>query len=111
MKVAWRRGSCTAQEVIEALVDRGWSDGTVKTLLNRLHTKGALRFEKHGKSYVYYPALREDDLRSTEVESFVLRVFDGAVSPMIAHFANTRRLSERDLDELERILRERRNRK
>jgi len=41
-----------------------------------------------------------------ETKSFVDRVFDGELSPMVAHFARSRRLSAADLDELERILKE-----
>jgi BlaI family penicillinase repressor len=106
MKVIWRRSPCTAHEIVAALASsQAWSAGTIKTLLNRLHSKGALLFEKVGKSYLYRPAVAEDQLRAEETESFVDRVFDGALSPMIAHFARSRKLGARDLEELERILR------
>jgi BlaI family penicillinase repressor len=106
MKVIWRQSPCSAHEVVSALApSKAWSAATIKTLLNRLHSKGALRFEKVGKSYLYHPAVTEDRLRAAETESFVDRVFDGDLSPMIAHFARSRKLSDQDLDELERILR------
>ncbi|MFA5058345.1 MAG: BlaI/MecI/CopY family transcriptional regulator [Opitutaceae bacterium] len=109
MKVIWRRASCSAQEVIEALApNRDWSPATVKTLLNRLHRKGALDFEKTGKAYIYSPAFTEAEFTTQEAESFLHRVFDGALSPMIAHFVQSHRLSRPEIDELERILREER---
>ena len=107
MKVIWQKSSCSAAEVVSALSpSRTWSVGTIKTLLNRLHSKGALRFEKVGKSYLYFPTVAEDRIRAAETESFVDRVFDGAFSPMLAHFARSRKLSDKDLDDLERILKE-----
>jgi BlaI family penicillinase repressor len=107
MKVIWQKSPCSAAAVISALApSKNWSVGTIKTLLNRLHSKGALRFDKVGKSYLYYPAVAEDRIRAAETDSFVDRVFDGALSPMIAHFAHSRKLSDKDLDELEKILRE-----
>ncbi|MEK8129000.1 BlaI/MecI/CopY family transcriptional regulator [Paenibacillus filicis] len=30
-----------------------WSDQTIKTFLNRLHKKNAIRFEKSGRNYLY----------------------------------------------------------
>jgi len=109
MKVVWLKSPCSALDVIAALApSKAWSAGTIKTFLNRLHSKGALRFKKVGKSYSYYPTVTEDELSAAETESFVDRVFDGSFSPMIAHFARSRKLSDRDLDELERILREER---
>jgi len=105
LKVVWKKSPCSAHEVVAALApSKTWTMATIKTLLNRLHSKGALRFEKVGKSYRYHPAITEDQLRAAETDSFVDRVFDGSLSPMIAHFARSRKLSEQDLDELERIL-------
>jgi BlaI family penicillinase repressor len=111
MKVIWQKPPCSAATVISALVPlKHWSVGTIKTLLNRLHSKGALRFDKVGKSYLYYPAVAEDRIRAAETDSFIDRVFDGALSPMIAHFVHSGKLSDKDLDELEKILREGRRR-
>lgn len=105
MKVVWRQAPCSAHDVVAALASsKTWSVGTIKTLLNRLHSKGALRFEKIGKSYLYHPAVTEDRLRNAEAESFLDRIFDGALSPMIRHLARARKLSEQDLNELEQIL-------
>jgi BlaI family penicillinase repressor len=107
MKVVWRHRSCSAQQVIDALASSSeWSPATVKTLLNRLLRKGALVFRKNGKAYLYSAARTEEQCRKVEAESFLDRVFDGAVSPMLAHFVRSRRLSAADLHELERILKE-----
>jgi BlaI family penicillinase repressor len=107
MKVIWLRSSCSAHEIIAALEpSRDWSVGTVKKLINRLHSKGALRFEKVGKAYIYYPLVKEDIMCAAKAESFIDRIFGGELSPMIAHFARTRKLSSEDLDGLERILKQ-----
>jgi BlaI family penicillinase repressor len=111
LKVIWPASPCSSAQVVAALAaSKDWSVGTIKTLLNRLHSKGALRFEKVGKSYLYYPLVTEEQLRAAETTSFVDRVFDGEFSPMVAHFARSRRLSDQELDELERILKEGRRR-
>jgi BlaI family penicillinase repressor len=105
MKIIWRSQSCSAQQVIDALAPSSeWGPATVKTLLNRLLRKGVLEFKKNGKAYVYSAARTEEQCRKVEAESFLDRVFDGAVSPMLAHFVRSRRLCKADLHELERIL-------
>ncbi len=107
MKVVWKRKSCSAQQVIADLtLSTGWSAATIKTLLNRLLRKGALAFTKTGKAYLYTAVWTEDDCRKAESESFLDRVFDGAVTPMLAHFVRSRRLTAAELGELERILKE-----
>lgn len=106
MKVIWRNAPCTAQSVIEELAEtQEWGVATIKTLLNRLVTKGVLRFEKEGRAYLYSPTVTEAECCASEASSFLDRVFGGALSPFLAHFANSgKRLSSDDIAELEKIL-------
>jgi len=107
MKAVWRRPGLSAEEVIADLASTSaWSPPTVKTLLNRLLGKKAVRFEKKGKAYLYFPIFSEAEMRAAEADSFVDRIFDGALSPMVSHFVKSGRLKEDELKELRRILRE-----
>ena len=42
MEVLWNRHPQGADDVVAALADRDWAEPTIKTLLNRLLTKGAI---------------------------------------------------------------------
>jgi BlaI family penicillinase repressor len=108
MKVIWKKAPCSAREISGELAARfRWSSATVKTFLNRLLGKGALRFEKNGNAYLYSPAHTEEEFRAAEAESFLRRVFDGALSPMLAHFVQSRHLTPKEWESLEQILKER----
>ena len=51
MQVFWERGALPSEDVVSALKSHGkWQESTVKTLLNRLLKKGALRARKHPSS-------------------------------------------------------------
>jgi BlaI family penicillinase repressor len=107
MKIVWKKAPCMANEIIETLsAGVRWEPATIKTLLNRLIGKGVLRFEKSGRSYIYSPAYTEQECRGAEADSFLHRVFDGALSPMISHFVQSRRLTQKELDSLEEILKQ-----
>lgn len=107
MKAVWKKAPCSAPDVIDALASTThWGPATIKTLLNRLIRKGALRFERNGKAYVYWPAVTAEELQARETQSFLDRVFDGSLSPMLASFARARGLSAQELDALEKILRD-----
>ncbi len=109
MQVLWRHPESTAQEVIEHLAQTAsWSPATVRTLLNRLLNKGALLYEKEGKAYRYRAAFSEEACRRSGGESFLARFFNGALSPMLAHFIQSRKLSDAELAELEALVREQR---
>jgi Predicted transcriptional regulator len=108
MRVVWRKPSITAQQVIDDLqTNRSWSASTIKTLLNRLVKKQVLKFEKNGRQYVYAPLVSEEECRTSEIKSFLDRVFDGTLSPMLAHYVRNEPLAEQEIEELERILKQR----
>src|ERR1700749_2731555 len=94
MKVLWAESPKTAMEIIQLLAEtESWHPNTVKTLLSRLHKKKALGVEKHKNLYLYRPLVSEADCVKLESESFLERVFGGAVKPLLLHFVEKQRLS------------------
>ena len=109
MQVIWQAKSpISAFEIIERLnaAEKGWHRKTVRALLARLVAKKALSYDAHGRVYFYYPLVTEDECVAAASDSFLERVFDGAIEPMIAHFVGRYRLSKKGAEELRRILRE-----
>ena len=105
MDVIWSGAPITAQEVVDALSPRsGWNPRTIKTMLNRLVKKGALRFEAEGKRYIYRPAVSRETCVRIESRSFMQRVFGGDVGPMLAHFVEDARLTPEQVRELRKLL-------
>jgi BlaI family transcriptional regulator, penicillinase repressor len=103
MEVLWRRSPLSAEEVAAALADRqDWQEATVKTLLNRLLNKGAIRADKDGRRYLYSPKLQREDWVLGESEGLLARLFDGRVAPLVAHFSQHRKLTADDVAELRR---------
>jgi predicted transcriptional regulator len=45
-----------------------------------------------------------------ESEGLLKRFFDGQMAPLVAHFADRRKLSKRDIEEIEKVLAELKNR-
>ena len=113
MKAIWKQTSPSlAQNIIQTLArSTTWSAATIKTMLNRLVAKGALRYEQAGRSYLYSAAVSESECRAAEADSFLARVFDGSLSPMLSHFVRSRRLTKKEMEALEQILREGKTRK
>lgn len=105
MEVIWSNPSITANETVDALTPRsGWSAATIKTMLNRLVKKGALKYEAEGKRYLYRPAVSRQTCVKGESRSFLGRVFGGKVGPMLAHFVEEARLTPEQIEELRKLL-------
>ena len=106
MKVVWAQAPCSAGQIIEALTRRDptWHPKTVRAFLNRLVRKGALGFKKEGRAYFYRAVVKEEDCVSAASASFLERVFGGSLMPMLAHFVERKKLSEEEIHELRRLL-------
>jgi predicted transcriptional regulator len=107
MQIFWARGALPTEEVIAALESRQkWQESTVKTLLNRLLKKGALRARKDNRRYVYSPILTQDEWLSNESHGFLDRLFGGRVAPLVSYFSKQKKLSKKDIEDLKRLIKE-----
>jgi len=105
MKVFWAKAPQTANEVVAALEKTSnWRPKTVKTLINRLVKKGALRYTKDGRTYLYSPAVEEAACVHAESRSFLQRVYGGALKPMLTTFIEHEDLTTDEIAELKRLL-------
>lgn len=106
MQVLWERAPRTAEEVVAALSQTDWAEPTIKTLLNRLLTKGAIAARKDGRKYLYTPVLQRDQWVQQQSEGLLQRLFGGRVAPLVAHFSERGQLSASDVADLKRLLKE-----
>jgi len=105
MDVLWQRHPLSAEDVVAALAGhQSWQEATVKTLLNRLLNKGAIRADKDGRRYLYAPLLKREDWVMEESQGLLERLFGGRVAPLVAHFSEQRKLSRKDIAELRKLL-------
>ena len=111
LKPLWERGPLPARDVYQAVSGEfDWAYETVKTMLARLVKKGLIAYDQVGNSYLYRAVYSRPELSRVATKSFVKRVFDGALNPLMAYFAEE--VSEADLKllkaELRRVERQKR---
>ena len=106
MEILWAASDAlTANEIVDALSARSdWSPPTIKTMLNRLVRKRALKFRAEGKRYLYSPAVSRERCVRSETRSFVDRLFGGSVAPLLAHFVEDEKLSSDEIEQLRKLL-------
>ena len=107
MEIIWAKNPILTEDVIAALEPHGkWQEATVKTLLNRLLKKGAVKARKDQRRYLYSPVLTRDQWLASESRGFLDRMFDGRVAPLVSYFSQQRKLSKKDIEELKRVIEE-----
>lgn len=107
MEALWRKNPLTAAEVCESVCEeRGWSLATVKTLLSRLVAKQAVSTKPDGRRFLYSPAIKRTEYVGSESRRLVDRLFGGRAAPLLVHLVEAEALSDEDIDEIERLLKE-----
>ena len=109
MQVLWENGSQTANDVVNALSGEvKWKPRTIKTLISRLVKKGAIKITEEGYRYRYSAAVDESACVRSETKSFVRRVYQGAMKPALAAFIEDADLSDKEIDDIQKILSQKR---
>lgn len=107
MEALWDASPLTAADVCERVcAKRDWSMPTVKTLLSRLVNKGAVATEADGRRFLYRPRIARSAYVGQESRRMVDRLFGGRPASLFAHLAEAEALTEADLAEIERLLKE-----
>ena len=105
MDVLWAQGPTGMDELIEIVAQpQGWGPATVRTLVNRLLKRKAIRSERVDGRVRYVPLLQRADYVQAESQGLLDRLFDGSLTPLVAHFAQHRALKPDEIRRLRKLL-------
>jgi predicted transcriptional regulator len=89
LKYLWSEPAAVdARGVLANLGGRAISLSTVQGTLERLHRKRLLSRSKHGRAYLYTPAVSRERLISTLIGDLIDRVAEGELEPVISGFVD-----------------------
>lgn len=105
MRVLWDAGEPLPVADIrrELQARRGWESTTIKTLVQRLVTKGAVAQEKRG-IYYYTPLVTEKEYNDWATERLVRKLYRGNAKNLVAALVRADELTKEDIDELSSML-------
>jgi predicted transcriptional regulator len=108
LEALWRRGDATVRDLCEDFPAAAYT--TLMTTMERLHKKGALLRHKTGRAFIYRPASTRSEMESGFVTTAIQPLLRGdSARPVLSSFVDEiSRHDERLLDELERLVREKR---
>ncbi|MEX2142264.1 MAG: BlaI/MecI/CopY family transcriptional regulator [Pirellulales bacterium] len=108
MQVLWALRRATAREITEALnADEPIAHSTVQTLLRGLEAKRAIDHAVEGRTFVFFPLVREGQVVRSVTRELLDRVFGGSVSELVAYLLKHENVSTEELREIRRIINER----
>jgi len=105
MDVLWELGSGSVREIQELLPEkRRPAYTTVQTIVRRLEEKDAVRrLKKIGNAFIFEPVVTRKSAHHRLINE-LLEAFGGSALPLMAHLAETGKLSLEDLKELEGLV-------
>jgi BlaI family penicillinase repressor len=108
IKAIWDAEPCTAPDIQLRLAKKTkWTYSTVRTLMDRMVSKGLLTAEKVRNVTLYHSAITQQQAQRSELLYALKHAFNGALTPMLQCLLDTGNLSEAELDEIESLIKER----
>jgi BlaI family penicillinase repressor len=107
MQALWQQRRATAKDITEALdADEPIAHSTVQTLLRGLEAKQAVGHDIDGRTFIFYPLIREGQVARSVTRELVDRVFGGSVSGVVAYLLKNEKVSAEELKEIRRLVNE-----
>ena len=111
MMLLWSaQKGCRVADIFYGLKDsHPLSKAAIHTLIERLEGRGFIRVDTVDAPSPYkmiYPIVTENEYRAVESESFVDKLFRGSWKGLIASLVDIGRITEADIDEISRMIRE-----
>lgn len=78
----------------------GWSRPTTYTVIRRLSERGVLKNE----NTIVSTLVTKEQVQQAEIEEMMDKTFEGSVPAFIAAFANSNRLTQKDIQQLEELI-------
>jgi BlaI family transcriptional regulator, penicillinase repressor len=106
LKVLWRDGEATVRDIYDRMNQSGakLAYTTVLSLLQVMEQKGLVTHRQEGKAYFYSAAVERDCTFRMLAGGFLEKVFDGAMDEYLVHALQSRRPSSNELDRLEKMI-------
>ena len=107
MNLLWDESPLTIGAMVTAMRDdTAWTKATINIMLNRLADKGAVQIDATGPRKLFYPLLARDDAVRQEARNTLSKIKTGGLGLLVSTMAQESDLSDMEIDELYRILKE-----
>jgi BlaI family penicillinase repressor len=105
IKAIWENEPCTAPDIQQKLEKAtAWTYSTVRTLMDRMVTKGLLNAKKERNVTFYSSAVAQAQAQRGELLYALKNAFNGALTPMVQCLIETRDLNADELSQLELLI-------
>lgn len=112
MELIWSKGSLTVRNVYEKISeDRDIAYTTVMTVMSRLSEKGILKKIKNGSAFLYEAEISKQEFTKSTVKKVMDSLLEDFTTSAVNQFLDHIEDDPKKIDELEKLIKEKRNKK
>ena len=99
--ILWEHEPVTAAELVKLCqAQLGWKRTTTYTVIKRLSERGVLKNEDGTVTSL----VSKDEAQASEIDELVEKKFEGSLPAFVAAFTKQQNISEKELDEVQRMI-------
>ncbi|WP_418718819.1 BlaI/MecI/CopY family transcriptional regulator [Candidatus Allofournierella merdipullorum] len=99
--ILWENEPIRSSELVQLCRERlGWKPTTTYTVIKRLSERGVLKNENS----VVTSLVSKDQVQAAEIDELVEKTFEGSLPAFVAAFTKHRRLSAKEVDEVQAMI-------
>ncbi len=99
--ILWEHEPIKSSELVKLCKEQlGWKSTTTYTVIKRLSERGVLQ----NKDTIVTSLVSKDDVQAAEIEELVEKKFEGSLPAFIAAFTKHSKITERDIDEVQKMI-------
>ena len=100
-RIMWEHQPITASELAKLCQEKlDWKRTTTYTIIKRLGDRGVLKLENG----VVTALISREEAEAAEIDTFVESKFGGSLPAFVAAFTKRKDVSEKELDEMQRMI-------
>lgn len=109
MDVVWELGDCTSAQVIDTFTKkRPLAPTTIRTVLTNLRNKGYIKpIPTIGRGFMFRPTVQRESVARRSLRELLTSLFGNSPRQAIAYLLDDANVSEDELDEIRRMVDER----
>ncbi len=101
--ILWETEPIKSKELVKLCEERlGWKSTTTFTVIKRLSDRGVLQ----NNNTIVSSLVTKEQVQQAELEEMVQKTFEGSLPAFLAAFGRHKKLSEKEIEEIRRIIEE-----
>ena len=106
MQIIWKLGQGFAQDIMSEISEPKPPYNTTLSVVKALERKGYVGHETFGKANRYYPLVSKEEYSRRLLGGVISNYFNNSLSSLVSAFTADHSISEKELKELERLVKE-----